>query len=167
MNLSSTCSSINETNLFIIHVKVSSIRFKSLERIIDFYIINTISILKTSEFVVREVRNESVYCVVLVCNTVWIRIKHGELPEVATTSYSEQSRSFNIVVLWVWNILRTNLGLSQVKTNNRRATRNNNTPMNTVHLIESIIWVCQIIDGFQIPSWEIISRGSITLSIIV
>ena len=65
----------------------------------------------------REVRNKSVACVVFIYLTVRIPIKDGKLPQVAGTCDAEESRSLNIIILRIRNILRTNLGLSEVKTN--------------------------------------------------
>ena len=67
---------------------------------------------------VREVRNNYVIGVVGKCSAIWISIKDRELPEVTSTSYTENCRSFNIIVRWIGNIPRANLGLTKVQTNN-------------------------------------------------
>ena len=135
-NFTTRRRSISNTNLFIIHFKVSSIsRIITDKVIIDTYVICTISILKTSQFMVREVRNKSICSIIFVADIIWISIQNSKLPKITTTSYTENSGPFNVCVFWIWNILWSYDCLTKVHTNDRRTTGNNNTTMNTIQFI--------------------------------
>ena len=87
-----------------------------MESIIDVYTIYAISVFKYGEFMVREIRNENTLVIIFVNVSVRITIKNTELPQVTCTSYTENSTSFNIIVLWVWNVFGSDFSFTKVKT---------------------------------------------------
>ena len=141
---SSTTISISDTNFLIINVKISSCSFKGLEIINNFYIVDSICIFKNSKFVVRKIRYKYIWCIIFVTSSVRICIKNRKCWNIATTSNSENTGSFDTIIFWIWNIKWTNLCLTKIISNEGCATGDNYSTMNTIQFIECIVIICNI-----------------------
>ena len=103
-----------------------------------------VSILETSNLMVREVRCNRLCHIRTIIHTIVITIEERCLPEIATTSQSEDCSVCRFVSRcdtkrcidrWIWHILRNDLRTTKVRTNNRNTSRADDTTVYRVELI--------------------------------
>ena len=127
-------------NLVIVHIKVSC-----TGRSTNTNSIYTICIFKYSQFMVRISWTISVRCIVSINRTLRITIKNSELPEVTSTSDTEDCRSQDRIIGWIGYKLWSKVSLTKIQTNNRSTTRHNGTTLYRVVLVEIVITIIKII----------------------
>ena len=107
---------IEKTNFLIVEVQVS-FSVKNVWKVSSRRVELTPSTYSSKSVCGVRILGQIYLKIVLINQSVWIIIQDTEVTDVTPTSDSEDSRSFNVIILWIRNIERTDLRLLDILNN--------------------------------------------------